>query len=211
MQLSFFLFEAWAEAGASCLCLGYLAELQGFSDRVQLATTDAPHLSGGALVWNSPSKTVSSSVQDPALNIRAVKEYVLIISVVINFDDLDRRLPCAGHPGWSIWGMDSEAFLQDWKERPERVHIVAPLPATTHALSSNMLYQPAPQGALPLSFAMLNQCHPQGALPVPSNTLYQPQTQDALLGCPNSSISHEGLPEILIKKRYGRSEQLEKN
>ena len=56
---------------------------------------------------------------------------------------------CAGHPGWSIWGMDSEAFLQDWKERPERVHIVAPLPATTHALSSNMLYQPAPQGALP--------------------------------------------------------------
>ncbi|CAK0787075.1 hypothetical protein CVIRNUC_010291 [Coccomyxa viridis] len=53
-----------------------------------------------------------------------------------------------GHPGWSIWGMDSEAFLQDWKERPERVHIVAPLPATTHALSSNMLYQPAPQGLL---------------------------------------------------------------
>jgi len=42
--------------------------------------------------------------------------------------------------------MDSEAFLQDWKERPERVHIVAPLPATTHALSSNMLYQPQAQG-----------------------------------------------------------------
>lgn len=96
--------------------------------------------------------------------------------------------------------MDSEAFLQDWKERPERVHIVAPLPATTHALSSNMLYQPAPQGALPLSPAMLNQSHPQGAPPVPSNMLYQPQTQGALLGCPNSSISHEGLPEILIKK-----------
>lgn len=52
----------------------------------------------------------------------------------------------AGHPGWSIWGMESEAFLQDWKERPDRVHIVAPLPATTHALSSNMLYQPQPQG-----------------------------------------------------------------
>lgn len=42
--------------------------------------------------------------------------------------------------------MDSEAFLQDWKERPERVHIVAPMPTTTHALSSNMLYQPQPQG-----------------------------------------------------------------
>ncbi|CAL5229296.1 g12594 [Coccomyxa viridis] len=53
-----------------------------------------------------------------------------------------------GHPGWSIWGMDSEAFLQDWKERPERVHIVAPMPTTTHALSSNMLYQPQPQGLL---------------------------------------------------------------
>ena len=56
-----------------------------------------------------------------------------------------RRVCCAGHPGWSIWAMDSEAFLQDWKERPERVHIVGPMPATTHALSSNMLYQPQPQ------------------------------------------------------------------
>ncbi len=60
--------------------------------------------------------------------------------------DLAARVACAGHPGWSIWGMDSEAFLQDWKERPERVHIVAPMPTTTHALSSNMLYQPQPQG-----------------------------------------------------------------
>ena len=63
----------------------------------------------------------------------------------------------AGHPGWSIWGMDSEAFLQDWKERPERVHIVAPLPTTTHALSSNMLYQPQPQGE-PGLFRMINAC-----------------------------------------------------
>ena len=60
--------------------------------------------------------------------------------------DLASPVLRAGHPGWSIWGMDSEAFLQDWKERPERVHIVAPMPTTTHALSSNMLYQPQPQG-----------------------------------------------------------------
>lgn len=64
-----------------------------------------------------------------------------------------RHMCCAGHPGWSIWGMDSEAFLQDWKERPERVHIVAPMPATTHALSSNMLYQPQPQGEPALASA----------------------------------------------------------
>ena len=94
--------------------------------------------------------------------------------------------------------MDSEAFLQDWKERPERVHIVAPLPATTHALSSNMLYQPAPQGALPLSPNMLNQPQPQGALPIPSDMLCQPQPQGALLGCPDSSSSdREGLRDAV--------------
>ena len=74
---------------------------------------------------------------------------------IFSVPDLAEHVLRAGHPGWSIWGMDSEAFLQDWKERPERVHIVAPMPTTTHALSSNMLYQPQPQGEPDSSLLMI--------------------------------------------------------
>ena len=47
-----------------------------------------------------------------------------------------------GHPGWSIWAMDSETFVSETRGQNRRIHIVVPLPQTTHTHSSIM-----PQGA----------------------------------------------------------------
>jgi len=41
-----------------------------------------------------------------------------------------------GHPGWCIWGMDSEAFVTELKQQRGRVHIVVPIPPTSHTRSS---------------------------------------------------------------------------
>ncbi|BDA50510.1 hypothetical protein COCOBI_16-1860 [Coccomyxa sp. Obi] len=41
-----------------------------------------------------------------------------------------------GHPGWCIWGMDSEGFVAELKLHRGRVHIVVPVPPTSHSRSS---------------------------------------------------------------------------
>ena len=41
-----------------------------------------------------------------------------------------------GHPGWCIWGMDSEGFVTELKLQRGRVHIVVPVPPTSHSRSS---------------------------------------------------------------------------
>jgi hypothetical protein len=53
-----------------------------------------------------------------------------------------------GHPGWSIWSMDSEAFVGELKSQRGRVHIVVPLPPTSHTRSS-LLPQGLPWTASP--------------------------------------------------------------
>lgn len=50
-----------------------------------------------------------------------------------------------GHPGWSIWAMDSEAFVGELKSQHGRVHIVVPVPPTSHSRSSML-----PPGKVPL-------------------------------------------------------------
>ncbi len=50
-----------------------------------------------------------------------------------------------GHPGWCIWGMDSEGFVAELKLHRGRVHIVVPVPPTSHSRSSLL-----PHGADPL-------------------------------------------------------------
>ena len=51
-----------------------------------------------------------------------------------------------GHPGWSIWAMDSETFVGETRGQVGRIHIVVPMPRTSHTHSAVL-----PQSARPLA------------------------------------------------------------